>query len=76
MHFDNRNNFLCQIFGYKKVTLFAPSDSEFLYSNGNISQVDITNVNEEEFPLFASANAYECVLEPGEAIFIEKIRAP
>jgi len=72
LHFDNRNNFLCQIFGYKKVTLFAPSDSEFLYSNGNISQVDITNVNEEEFPLFASATAYECVLEPGEAIFIEK----
>ena len=34
--------------GYKKITLFAPSDTPFLYANQNISKVDITDVDPVE----------------------------
>lgn len=33
LHYDNYGNFLCQIKGTKKIYLFPPSDSKFLYGD-------------------------------------------
>lgn len=36
LHYDNYDNYLCQIMGTKKVYLFPPSDSRWLYGNKNL----------------------------------------
>jgi len=58
--------YLAQIRGRKKCLLFSPTDSPYLY-NG---EVDPENPDLERFALFDRATAYECVLEPGEMLFM------
>ena len=58
--------YLAQIAGRKKCVLFSPEDSDVLYGG----DVDPTQPDFKKFPLFRRATAYECVLEPGELLFI------
>jgi hypothetical protein len=58
--------FLAQIQGRKRCTLFAPVDSEFLYDG----KVDPEDPDIEKFPLYARATVYECIIEPGDLLFI------
>jgi hypothetical protein len=58
------HSYLAQIQGRKRVTLFSPEDSEFLYGG----QVDPEQPDFERFPLFHKATAYECVIEPGDTL--------
>ncbi|CAE1259505.1 TYW5 [Acanthosepion pharaonis] len=70
-HYDVMDNILMQIRGHKKVVLFSPQDAHFLYLKGDKSEVlDIDDVNTQNFPLFTNATRYECLLEPGDIIFI------
>ena len=64
--FLNSHAYLAQIAGRKKCTLFAPEDSAALYSG----RVDPDRPNPDQFPLFRNATAFECILEPGELLFI------
>jgi hypothetical protein len=58
--------YLAQIVGRKKCILFPPDDSDFLYGGG----VDPERPDLEKFPLFRRATAHECILHPGEMLFI------
>jgi hypothetical protein len=62
----NTHAYLAQIQGRKRAILFSPKDSDFLYGG----QVDPEQPDFERFPLFDSATAYECIIEPGETLLI------
>jgi hypothetical protein len=62
--FWNTHGYLAQIRGRKRVILFSPEDSDFLYGG----RVDPEHPDFEQFPLFARATAYECVIEPGDTL--------
>lgn len=64
--FLNSHAYLAQIVGRKKCTLFSPEDSAALYEG----TVDVDQRDFDRFPLFRNATAYECILEPGEMIFM------
>src|SRR5699024_3660507 len=71
-HYDVLDNVLVQIKGTKRVTLFPPSDAQYLYLIGDKSA--IVDLDEEEidtnYPLFAKATRFDCVLEEGDVICI------
>jgi len=76
-HYDPFQNMLCQVIGRKRVIVFAPtsSNTQSLYPcvgtlQMNTSSVDISNPNLIKFPLFKNAIGLECILEPGDALFI------
>lgn len=73
LHHDLTNNILVQIYGRKKVTLIPALQVANLYNDvavfskvANPYQPDIT----ESFPDFVLSSKIECILEPGEALFI------
>lgn len=70
-HYDIMDNMLIQVQGRKHVVLFNPSDVPYLYLNGDKSEVlDIDNYDTKLFPKFSSAIKHECLLEPGDILFI------
>nr|AYM54214.1 JmjC domain protein [Sorangium cellulosum] len=75
-HYDTEENFLLQLRGKKRVLLFSPADHDYLYFNRNgtvhdrHTRVDFTKVDEQQFPDFRKARAYETVLEPGDMLYI------
>jgi hypothetical protein len=58
--------YLAQIVGRKRCILFSPDDSGSLYGG----KVDPARPDFEQFPLFRRATAFECILEPGELLFM------
>lgn len=78
LHYDVSHNFLIQIHGRKRIRLFAPSDTQYLYrhitqSRGPryLSQIpDIDNLDDEKYPKLRHAMAYEGILHPKETLFI------
>lgn len=68
LHYDilDTHAYLAQIVGRKRCTLFSPEDSAAIY-NGKVNP-DAPDY--EKFPLFRNAIAYECILEPGELLFM------
>eukprot|EP00762_Andalucia_godoyi_P006820 ANDGO_00958.mRNA.1 JmjC domain-containing protein D len=77
IHVDvcNTHAWSAQIYGSKRFIFWAPSDTAFLYPGyGNkpllSSILDPDNVDLMKFPLFAKATRIECVLQPGEVLFI------
>jgi hypothetical protein len=68
LHCDwwNTHNYLAQIQGRKRAILFSPQDLDFLYGN----QVDPEQPDFERYPLFDRTTAYECLIEPGDALLI------
>ncbi|RZF44179.1 hypothetical protein LSTR_LSTR003819 [Laodelphax striatellus] len=70
-HYDVMDNFLIQVQGEKRVTLFSPSDASFLYLDGDKSEiVDIDNPDLNKYPNFVKATRYDCLLRPGDVLFI------
>jgi [protein]-arginine 3-hydroxylase / protease len=76
LHFDAANNFLAQIRGRKRLTLYHPAQSELLYPNGsrvnpsNTSQVLVQQPDLQRHPRFKDAVAMECVLHAGEMLYL------
>ena len=65
------DNILIQVVGRKRVILFSPQDALNLYLTGDKSEVvDIDNPDLEKYPKFRNAIKYECILNPGDAIYI------
>lgn len=80
LHFDPLDNLLMQIVGRKRVFLY-PNDRDnnsgswhyagFDGNQYNTSPVDPSNPNYLEYPSFQAApTPYECVIEPGDVLFI------
>ncbi|XP_005813775.1 tRNA wybutosine-synthesizing protein 5 [Xiphophorus maculatus] len=70
-HYDVMDNLLAQVTGRKRVALYRPQDALHLYLNGDKSEVlDIDAPDLKRFPEFIKAKRYDCVLEPGDLLFI------
>lgn len=70
-HYDVMDNILVQVKGKKRVVLFNPSDAPFMYLDGDKSEVmDIDQPDLIKYPKFKLATRYECILEPGDILFI------
>lgn len=70
-HYDVMDNLLAQVTGTKRVVLYTPEDALHLYMSGDKSEVlDIDYPNLETFPEFVKAKRFECVLQPGDLLFI------
>ncbi|XP_014239313.1 tRNA wybutosine-synthesizing protein 5-like [Cimex lectularius] len=70
-HYDIMDNILLQISGEKRVVLFSPHDTQHMYLNGDKSEVlDIDCPNVEKFPNFVKATQYECIMKPGDVLYI------
>ncbi|KAL3669651.1 hypothetical protein V7S43_005035 [Phytophthora oleae] len=74
LHFDPKDNVLCQVVGAKYLRLYAPEESEKLYPIegllSNTSQVQVEDPDNEQFPEFRNAKYIECVLHEGEMLYI------
>ncbi|XP_015119754.1 bifunctional peptidase and arginyl-hydroxylase JMJD5 isoform X2 [Diachasma alloeum] len=75
LHYDPKNNLLCQVFGCKRVILYHPNDSRNLYPYdtrllSNTAQVDPINPDYVNFPDFKNAQGIMCYLNEGEMLFI------
>lgn len=75
LHQDPQQNFLAQVMGRKYIRLYSRAQTDRLYPHPtqllfNTSQVDVENPDLKLFPEFRSAVYQECLLNPGEVLFI------
>ncbi|KAI7735546.1 hypothetical protein M8C21_004735 [Ambrosia artemisiifolia] len=75
LHHDPHHNILAQVVGKKYVRLYPASLSEELYPHSesmlkNSSQVDLDNIDPNEFPKFQDLEFMDCILEEGEMLYI------
>ncbi|MFS8005815.1 putative [histone H3]-dimethyl-L-lysine(36) demethylase [Helianthus anomalus] len=75
LHHDLHHNILAQVVGKKYVRLYPASLSEELYPHtesrrNNTSQVDLDNIDPNEFPKIQDLEFMDCVLEEGEMLYI------
>jgi len=80
LHFDRHDGTMLQIWGRKRVVLFAPGQTGNLYPFGFFSgglppwfsRPYIQNPDYQQYPRLAEAmaNRWEAVLEPGDILFI------
>jgi len=78
LHYDPWHTCFVQVYGKKRFTLFAPADAPWLYPDEaaahsgqkRASRVDITQPDEEQFPLFRRATAIRVELGAGDMLYI------
>lgn len=76
MHYDMdlANNFHFNFAGEKKVILYPPSQTKYLYkvpySIVSVEQIDMEHPDFERYPALLRAKGYEVALKHGEALFI------
>ena len=76
MHYDMdlANNFHFNFVGEKKVILYPPSQTKYLYkvpySIVSMEQIDMDHPDFEAFPALLKAKGYEVTLKHGDALFI------
>ncbi|KAF1329847.1 Lysine-specific demethylase 8, partial [Globisporangium splendens] len=74
LHFDPKDNLLCQVVGAKYLRLYAPEEGGKLYPVegllSNTSQVRVQDPDHDAFPQFRDAKYLECVLKEGEMLYI------
>jgi tRNA wybutosine-synthesizing protein 5 len=70
-HYDICDNLLVHVTGRKRVVLFPPTDVPCLYVDTSSSAVvDIDAPDFERYPAFRYTHPMECILEPGDILFI------
>jgi hypothetical protein len=78
LHTDPHHNIFAQIVGRKYIRLYDPKWSNYLYPFGdeslmtNTSQVSIETPDSKLFPLFSTAIFSDCIVGPGDLLFIPR----
>jgi hypothetical protein len=69
---DLSHVFLSQFHGRKRVVLFEPQQSRNIYQHPFTvaSYIDVNNPDYDQFPALKNVNGYECILNPGETLFM------
>jgi len=74
LHYDSRDNLLCQLVGTKRFLLYPPSQIRWLYTYGYAptwSRVhDPRQPDLDAFPLFGRASPIELTLKAGEILYL------
>ncbi|KAL0130444.1 hypothetical protein PUN28_002250 [Cardiocondyla obscurior] len=75
LHFDPKNNLLCQVFGYKRIILYSPAETNNLYPHdtkllNNTAQVDPVRPDYDKWPNFREARGMTFYLKPREMLYI------
>lgn len=74
LHYDSRDNLICQYIGRKHLTLFPPSQIPLLYTSGYAPSwsgvADPRFPDMEKYPRFAAARPVEVTLEAGEILYL------
>jgi hypothetical protein len=75
LHCDIASSFLAQVYGRKKVRLFAPGQSDLLYVVDAFNSHQLCRVNADtpdltRFPRFAQATHADVILEPGDLLIV------
>lgn len=74
LHFDIdlSHVFLNQFHGRKRVVLFSPEQSKYIYQHPFTvaSYIDVNNPDYEKFPALQKVQGYETMLNPGETVFM------
>lgn len=70
-HHDLTNNFMAQIMGRKQIKLVAACDIARIYNHLHCyTPVDGGAIDYERFPLMRDVQVLECMLNPGELLFL------
>ena len=71
LHHDLTNNMMAQVFGRKRIRLIPVHETARLYNQRHcFTQADIANIDLARFPDLANVPIAECILEPGEILFL------
>jgi hypothetical protein len=76
LHYDIAANFFCQVSGAKRMVLFPPDQTAYLYpfpatsQIPHMSQVDINNLDRSKFPDFTKATATDALIGPGDILLL------
>uniref|UniRef100_A0A0B6ZHS4 JmjC domain-containing protein 5 n=2 Tax=Arion vulgaris TaxID=1028688 RepID=A0A0B6ZHS4_9EUPU len=75
LHQDPKHNFLCQVMGKKYVRLYSDEHTDSVYPHPtlllhNTSQIDLDSPDLTQFPNFSSIPCLECILRPGDMLYI------
>ena len=71
LHHDLTNNFMSQIMGRKRVRLIAPCELAKIYNQRHcFTDIDARNVDLARFPAMADVKIHDCILAPGEILFL------
>ena len=86
LHHDPYHNFLCQVVGRKYIRLYSPLETLKVYPRGNEDGIDMSNTSQVDvgafvdrikgsldgFEKFFEAQYVDCVLEPGEMLYVPR----
>lgn len=69
---DLSHVFLNQFYGRKRVVLFPPEESRYLYHHPFTvaSYIDVNNPDYEKYPALKQVEGYDCIINPGETLFM------
>jgi ribosomal protein L16 Arg81 hydroxylase len=74
LHYDSRDNLICQYIGSKHLTLYPPSQIPWLYTSGFAPSwsavADPRDPDIKKFPLFNRAKSLEVTLTAGELLYL------
>ena len=71
LHHDLTNNFMAQVIGRKKVRLISVAETARLYNHRHcFTQADVRNIDPRRFPEMVNVPIAECILAPGEILFL------
>ena len=70
-HHDLTNNFMAQVIGRKRLLLIPSCELANMYNQRHcFTPIDGRDIDVKRFPAAANAQVLECVLEPGEILFL------